>query len=107
MVKLNDLPEFDAAEHLDTPEAQAEYISAALEDGDPAEIRDAIRTVARSRGMSETAKAAGISREGLYKALGETGNPEFGTVLAILRGLGIQLAARTGGEPPTGKRKAA
>jgi probable addiction module antidote protein len=85
---------FDAAEYLDTPELQAEYISVALETGDAAFVRDAIGIVARARGMSEVARAAGLNRESLYKALGETGNPEFGTMLGVIRALGLQLAAR-------------
>lgn len=85
---------FDAAEYLDTPEAQAEFITAALETGDAAFIRDAVNTVARARGMSEIAKSAGLSREGLYKALGEAGNPEFSTMLGVLRALGLGLTAR-------------
>jgi probable addiction module antidote protein len=85
---------FDAAEYLDTPERQAEYISAALETGDAAFVRDAVGIVARARGMGEIARAAGLNRESLYKALGETGNPEFGTMLGVLRALGLELAAK-------------
>ena len=85
---------FDVAEYLDTPERQAEYISAALETGDAAFVRDAVGIVARARGMSDIARAAGLNRESLYKALGETGNPEFGTMLGVLRALGLELAAR-------------
>jgi probable addiction module antidote protein len=85
---------FDAAEYLDTPERQAEYISAALETGDSAFVRDAIGIVARARGMSEVARMAGLNRESLYKALGEAGNPEFSTMLSVLRALGLKLAAR-------------
>ena len=85
---------FDVAEYLDTPERQAEYISAALETGDAAFVRDAIGIVARARGMSEIARIAGLNRESLYKALGETGNPEFGTMLNVLRALGLELAVR-------------
>ncbi|RXH16324.1 putative addiction module antidote protein [Bradyrhizobium guangzhouense] len=85
---------FDAAEYLDTPEAQAEFITAALETGDAAFIRDSVNTVARARGMSEIAKSTGLSREGLYKALGEAGNPEFSTMLGVLRALGLGLTAR-------------
>ncbi|MPZ36022.1 MAG: putative addiction module antidote protein [Rhodospirillales bacterium] len=84
----------DVAELLDTPERQAEYISVALETGDPEFVRDAVGIVARARGMSEVARAAGLNRESLYKALGETGNPEFGTMLGVLRALGLELAAR-------------
>jgi probable addiction module antidote protein len=85
---------FDVAEYLDTPERQAEYISAALETGDATFVRDAVGIVARARGMSDIARAAGLNRESLYKALGEKGNPEFGTMLGVLRALGLELAAR-------------
>jgi len=85
---------FDVAEYLDTPERQAEYISAALETGDATFVRDAVGIVARARGMSDIARATGLNRESLYKALGENGNPEFGTMLGVLRALGLELAAR-------------
>src|SRR5262245_30559732 len=84
---------FDAAEYLDTPERQAAYITAALETGDPAFVRDALGLVARARGMAEIAKAADLNRESLYKALGESGNPEFGTVMRVLSALGLALSA--------------
>jgi probable addiction module antidote protein len=44
--------------------------------------------------MAEVAKLAELNRESLYKALGETGNPEFTTVMRILRALGLALSAR-------------
>jgi probable addiction module antidote protein len=84
---------FDAADYLTTREAQAEYITAAYETGDPEFIRDAYKIVARARGMSKVAAEAGLSRESLYKALGESGNPEFGTIMRINRALGIMLSA--------------
>ena len=92
-MKTSHLKKFDAAEHLATPEARAEYLSIVLADGDPAEVRDALNIVARAQGMSEVARAAGVTREGLYKTLGENGNPEFATVLKIVRALGINLSA--------------
>ena len=85
---------FDAAEYLDTAERQAAYITAAFETGDPAFVRDALGLVARARGMAKVAEAAELNRESLYKALGETGNPEFSTVMRILRALGLTLSAR-------------
>jgi probable addiction module antidote protein len=85
---------FDAAKYLDTAERQAAYITAALETGDPAFVRDALGIVARARGMAEIAKTADLNRESLYKALGETGNPEFGTVMRVLHALGMRLSAR-------------
>jgi probable addiction module antidote protein len=93
---------FDAAEYLAEPEAQAEFLAATLEDGTPDEIRAAINTIARARGMSEVAKATGIRREQLYRALGEEGNPEFTTILKVVRALGMKISAIK--SPP--KRKA-
>src|SRR6266851_9703728 len=84
---------FDAADYLDTEERQVAYIAMALESGEPDLIRDALGLVARARGMGEIARKAGLNRESLYKALGETGNPEFGTVLRIVRALGLRLSA--------------
>ena len=84
---------FDAADYLDTPARQAAYITAAFETGDPAFVRDALGLVARARGMAKVAEAAELNRESLYRALGETGNPEFSTVMRILRALGLTLSA--------------
>ena len=99
---------FDAVDYLDTEERQVAYIAAALESGDPDFVRDALGLVARARGMAEIAKSAGLNRESLYKALGETGNPEFGTVMRIVRALGLTLSARpaTSGRTPR-RRKVA
>jgi probable addiction module antidote protein len=83
---------FDAAEHLNTKERQAAYITAALETGDPEFVRDAIGIVARARGMAAIAKEADLNRESLYKALGASGNPEFGTMLRVLKALGLTLS---------------
>jgi probable addiction module antidote protein/putative addiction module killer protein len=85
---------FDAAEYLDTEERQVAYITAALETGDADFVRDALGLVARARGMGQVAKMAGLNRESLYRALGETGNPEFTTVMRIVRALGLTLTAR-------------
>ncbi len=98
---------FDAADYLDTAEARAEYMTAALETGDIEFIRDAVGVVARARGMGRIAKETGLSRESLYKALGETGNPEFGTVMRIVRALGLTLAARPAATARTRKRRRA
>ena len=84
---------FDAAEYLASEEAQAEYLTAALETGDPAFIADAIGIVARAKGMTEVAKEAGLGRESLYKALSAEGNPEFATILKVIRALGLKLTA--------------
>src|ERR1022692_1898151 len=85
---------FDAADFLNTEKKQAAYITAALETGDADFVRDALGIVAKARGMDQVAKTADLNRESLYKALSETGNPEFGTVMRVMRALGLTLAAR-------------
>ena len=84
---------WDAAEHLETPEDIAAYLDAALDDGDPQLVTAALGDVARARGMTQLARDAGLSRESLYRALSEGGNPEFGTVVRVLRALGLRLGA--------------
>jgi len=95
---------FDAADYLDTKERQVAYITAALESGDADFVRDALGLVARARGMGAIAKNAGLNRESLYKALGETGNPEFSTVMRVVRALGLTLSARPATTGRTSKR---
>ena len=84
---------FDPAEHLGSPEAQAEYLTAALETGDPSFIADSLGVVARAHGMSQLARDTGLRRESLYKALSSEGNPEFATIMKVIQALGIQLSA--------------
>lgn len=66
---MEKLTRFDAAEYLDTEKLQTLYLDEVAKENDPAAFLKAIETVARAKGMTKTAKAAGISREGLYKAL--------------------------------------
>ena len=87
---------FDAAEYLDSAETVAAYLEAAFEDGDPAFIADALGTVARAKGMTEVARKTGLSRESLYKALSAEGNPEFATILKVMRALDLKITARVG-----------
>jgi probable addiction module antidote protein len=76
---------WDAAEHLETKEDIAAYLEAALEDGDPSLVIAALGDIARSKGMTHIARETGLGCESLYKALLIEGNPEFATVLRILR----------------------
>jgi probable addiction module antidote protein len=84
---------FDPAEYLGDNESVAAYMNEALGSEDPAFIVDALGVVARARGMSEVARQAGISRASLYRALSASGNPEFATVLRVVRALGLQFSA--------------
>jgi probable addiction module antidote protein len=86
---------WDPAEHLDTPEAIAAYLDAALEDGNSKLVAAALGDAARARGMTALARETGLSRESLYRALSSDGNPEFATVLKVLRAFGVRLEART------------
>ena len=86
---------FDLAEHLRTPTEMAAFLEASFEDsgGDPAAIAKALGHIARARGMAQVARDAGLSRESLYKALSGDRNPDFQTVLKVVRALGIKLHA--------------
>ena len=82
---------FDSADYLNSAEAIAAYLDAWLEDGTPEELRHALATVARSHGISDLAQRSGVSRQGIYKALGEDGNPSFETMRSILGAMGLRL----------------
>jgi probable addiction module antidote protein len=84
---------WDPTEHLESEEDMAAYLEAALEDGDPGLIAAALGDIARAQGMSQIARKTGLGRESLYKALSPDGNPEFSTVLKVVRALGLRLHA--------------
>lgn len=82
---------WDTAEFLENEEDIAEYLNAALEDGDPSLLAVALGNVARARGMTQLSKETGITRDGLYKALCETGNPSFATVQKVIKAFGLKF----------------
>ncbi len=84
---------FDAADYLDSDETIAAYLSATLEEDDPELFLDALKTVARARGMTQLAKDTGMGRESLYKALAPGAKPRYDTILKVVRALGITLHA--------------
>ena len=88
---MEKLTKFDVAEYLDTDELQTLYLDEVAKENDPSALIKAIDTVARAKGMTKTAKEAGISREGLYKALSPNGNPSFATVWKILNAIGYTI----------------
>lgn len=89
--RIKDLPVFDMAKYLDSPEAIAEYLTIVLEENDPDALIDALGTVARARGMSEIAEASGLGRESLYKSLRADAQPRFDTVQRVMAALGLKL----------------
>ena len=83
---------WDVTEFLDSEKRIALFLEAAFEDGDPSLITAALGDVARARGMTQMAKDTGISREALYRALSKDGQPEFNTVLKVMKAFGLRLS---------------
>ena len=86
---------YDVAAQLRTPNERAAYLDAWLNEApdDAAGIARALGDIARAKGMSSVAREAGLSRESLYKALSNKGNPSFATVLRVAKALGVRLHA--------------
>ena len=84
---------WDATQHLSTEEDVRLYLDASAEEdpGDGSLIRAALNDIMRARNVSLLARDTGMSREGIYKALSENGNPSFATMMRITRALGMQL----------------
>ncbi len=85
---------YDSADYLETDTARTSYMNACLKTGDGELIAHAIGVVARSRGMTEIAKEAEVSRESLYKSLSKKGNPEFATILKLMAALDLTLCVK-------------
>lgn len=94
--KLQTQP-WDVIEHLKTNDDMIAYLDAALEDGDPTLIVAVLGDIARAKGMTSLARDTGLGRESLYKSLSPTGNPEFATVLKVVRSLGLQFHVQAAG----------
>lgn len=86
---------WDPAEHLETEEDMAAYLNVALEEGDLSLIMASLGDIARARRMAVVAQETGLGRESLYKSLSPGGNPEFATVLKVVRSLGFRLQVTT------------
>jgi probable addiction module antidote protein len=84
---------YDTADYLNTDEDRIGLLEAALEDGHPQVIAEALGAIARSQGMARIAKETGLNREGLYKTLSAEGNPELATLLKVIKALGLRLHA--------------
>lgn len=87
--------DWDAVQELKSEKDIALYFEACLDDdpGDGSLIRAALGDIARARGMSLVARETGLARESLYKALSPEGNPEFTTVMKVIKALGFKLHA--------------
>jgi probable addiction module antidote protein len=85
---------FDEANYLNTPQAISVYLEDIFETQDPELIAHALGVVSRAKGMTEVARKTGLSRESLYKALSAEGNPEFATILKVLRALDLKIVTK-------------
>lgn len=92
-IKVADLPSFDAAPFLDSPEVIAAYLTDILAAGDASLLAAALGDITRARGMTEVARSAGITREALYKALRPDTAPRFDTISRVCTALGVRLVA--------------
>ena len=88
-----ELSRYDTADYLKNDDDITAYLEAVMEEGgdDPAYIMHALGVVARARNISKLAREAGMSREGLYKALSGKGNPSFSTVMKVASALGLRI----------------
>lgn len=92
---------WNAADHLEDLGDVAAFLEAVFEEAgdDPMFIAQALGVIARSGNVSELARRAGMSREGLYKALSAEGNPSFATIMKIAQGLGLKLRFESVADP--------
>lgn len=80
------------ADLRENPKLAVEYLKAALEeDNDPQILLIALRRVVQARGIARIAKAAGVERESLYRALSARGNPRLSTLAAVTKAVGLRL----------------
>jgi len=88
---IEKLAPFDASDYLDDDEVMAEYLAACLEDPDPDVFLSALADVAKAKGMAQVAKAAGLGRESLYKALAPGAHPRHETIRKVVAALGLKI----------------
>ena len=85
------ISQWDASSYLESSEDMLAYLDEAARSGDPALLQAALGDIAKAKGMTDVARAAGVGRESLYKSLSATGNPSFQTVARVVAALGGEL----------------
>ena len=91
---IKKLSNYDPAEDLTSEQAMAVFMNEAFETNDVSYIAHALGVVARAKGMAQIAVQTGLSREQLYRSFSGTGNPTLKTTLAVMKALGLDLAAK-------------
>ncbi|PTW62048.1 putative addiction module antidote protein [Breoghania corrubedonensis] len=94
MRKIDALEKWDVQNRLNTPEDIAAYLEAVFEDGDPKLMTAALGDIAKSKGMANVAREAGVTREALYRALSKTGDPRLSTLLGVMKALGLEISVK-------------
>jgi len=84
-------PKFEIAAYLDNKEMIAEYLNHVLEEGNNADIINAIGHIAKAIGMTKISEETGLSRPSLYKALSDGAKPQFATIMKVLKAIGGQI----------------
>ena len=82
---------FDLSDYLESKEMIAEYLNTVLEEGNNADVINAIGHVAKAIGMTKIAEETGLSRPSLYKALSDGAKPQFATIMKVLKAVGAQI----------------
>lgn len=88
---IDGLSAFEKAEYLDTEEATAEFLTQVLADYKEGDLAEALGCIAKARGINEIAKASGLTREELYKALMTDSLLSLDTIQRVCMGLGLKL----------------
>lgn len=85
--------DYDPVDHIKTNDEWISYLNECikLDEGDGRLIRLALDDMTRAKGLTKVAKEAGMTRQGLRKALSEDGNPGMMTFINLLKVLDIQL----------------
>ena len=89
-----EVSKFDIADYLDSNEMIAAYLNTVLEEGDDADIINAIGHIAKAIGMTKIAEETGLSRPSLYTALSDGANPQFATIIKVLKAIGGQIQVK-------------
>ena len=89
--EIDGLNAFEMAEYLDPEEATAEYLNQVLADYKEGDLAEALGCIAKARGITEIAKASGLTREELYKALMPDSQLSLDTLQRVCMSLGLKL----------------
>ena len=95
-VSIEKFSRWESADYLKTEEDIELYFGLCVQEdpGDGSLVRRALGSIAKARGMSQLSRDTGLAREGLYKALSPDGNPEFATVMKVIKALGLKLGVQ-------------